>query len=46
VTTAATDETIVVSLCAGVLLAFVIALVNKVTRLGLLSEIAERVTSC
>jgi TRAP-type mannitol/chloroaromatic compound transport system permease large subunit len=44
VTTAATDETIVVSLCAGVLLAFVIALVNKVTRLGLLSRIAERVT--
>jgi TRAP-type mannitol/chloroaromatic compound transport system permease large subunit len=44
VTTAATDETIVVSLCAGVLLAFVIALVNKVTRLGLLSRMAERVT--
>lgn len=44
VTTAPTDETIVVSLCAGVLLAFVIALVNKVTRLGLLSRMAERVT--
>jgi TRAP-type mannitol/chloroaromatic compound transport system permease large subunit len=44
VTSVATDETIVVSLCAGVLLAFVIALVNKVTRLGLLSRIAERVT--
>jgi tripartite ATP-independent transporter DctM subunit len=44
VTTAATDETIVVSLCAGVMLAFVIAVVNKVTRLGLLSRIAERVT--
>ncbi|NNU43709.1 TRAP transporter large permease [Ramlibacter montanisoli] len=44
VTTAATDETIVVSLCAGVLLAFVIALFNKVTRLGLLSRMAERVT--
>lgn len=44
VTTAPTDETIVVSLCAGVLLAFVIALINKVTRLGLLSRMAERVT--
>lgn len=44
VTTAATDETIVVSLCAGVMLAFVIAVINKVTRLGLLSRIAERVT--
>lgn len=44
VTTVPTDETIVVSLCAGVLLAFVIALVNKVTRLGLLSKMAERVT--
>lgn len=44
VTTAPTDETIVVSLCAGVLLAFVIAVFNKVTRLGLLSRMAERVT--
>jgi GntP family gluconate:H+ symporter len=44
VLTVATDETIVVSLCAGVILAFVIALVNKVTRLGLLSRMAERVT--
>ncbi len=40
----ATDETIVVSMCAGVILAFVIALINKVTRLGLLSRMAERVT--
>ncbi|MEP6823827.1 MAG: TRAP transporter large permease subunit [Ramlibacter sp.] len=40
----ATDETIVVAMCAGVLLAFLIALVNKVTRLGLLSRMAERVT--
>ena len=39
-----TDETIVVSLCAGVILAFVIAVINKVTRLGLLSRMAERVT--
>lgn len=40
----ATDETIVVSLCAGVLLAFVIAVINKTLRLGLLSRMAERVT--
>jgi len=40
----ATDETIVVSLCAGVMLAFVIALINKLTHLGLLSRMAERVT--
>jgi TRAP-type mannitol/chloroaromatic compound transport system permease large subunit len=40
----ATDETIVVSLCLGVMLAFVIAAVNKVTRMGLLSRMAERVT--
>ena len=44
VTTAAKDETIVVSMCAGVLLAFLLALLNKATRLGLLSRMAERVT--
>ncbi len=44
VLTVATDETIVVSLCAGVILAFVIALANKIMRLGLLSRMAERVT--
>jgi TRAP-type mannitol/chloroaromatic compound transport system permease large subunit len=44
VTQVATDETIVVSMCAGVSLAFVIAVINKVTRLGLLSRMAERVT--
>ena len=44
VTSVALDETIVVSLCAGVILAFVIAVINKVTRLGLLSRMAERVT--
>jgi TRAP-type mannitol/chloroaromatic compound transport system permease large subunit len=44
VTPAPTDETIVVSLCAGVMLAFIIAVINKVTRLGLLSKMAERVT--
>ncbi len=42
--TVPTDETIVVSLCAGVILAFVIALINKATGLGLLSRMAERVT--
>jgi len=40
----AKDETIVVSLCSGVLLAFVLAVINKTTRMGLLSNIAERVT--
>jgi len=40
----ATDETIVVAMCAGVLLAFVMALINKITGLGLLSRMAERVT--
>ncbi len=44
VVSVATDETIVVSLCTGVLLAFVIALVNKALGLGLLSRMAERVT--
>ena len=44
VTSVAKDETIVVSLCVGVMLAFVIAVINKVTRLGLLSRMAERVT--
>ena len=44
VTSVATDETIVVSMCLGVILAFVIAIINKVTKLGLLSHIAERVT--
>jgi GntP family gluconate:H+ symporter len=44
VETVATDETIVVSMCAGVTLAFVIASINKVTRMGMLSRMAERVT--
>lgn len=44
VTSVPKDETIVVSLCVGVMLAFVIAVINKVTRLGLLSRMAERVT--
>ena len=40
----ATDEIVVVSLCAGVMLAFVIAVFNKGLRLCLLSRMAERVT--
>jgi len=44
VLTVPADETIVVSLCVGVILAFVIAVINKVTRAGLLSRMAERVT--
>jgi len=44
VETVPTDEIIVVSMCAGVLLALLMAVVNKVTRLRLLSRIAERVT--
>jgi TRAP-type mannitol/chloroaromatic compound transport system permease large subunit len=44
VETVALDETIVVSMCVGVLLALIAAVINKVTRLGLLSRMAERVT--
>jgi len=44
VTFVATDEKIVVAMCAGVFLALVIALVNKGAKLGLLSRLAERVT--
>ena len=40
----ALDETIVVSMCFGVALAFVAASINKIARLGLLSRVAERVT--
>ncbi len=40
----AKDETIVVSMCVGVFLAFLLAMFNKITRLGLLSRMAERVT--
>jgi GntP family gluconate:H+ symporter len=38
------DETIVISMSAGVLLALVLALLNRVLRLGLLSRLAEQVT--
>ena len=44
VTSVATDETIVVSMCVGVMLAFLIAVANRLLRLRLLSRIAERVT--
>lgn len=39
-----TDEKVVVAMCGGVFLALVIALVNRATKLGLLSRLAERVT--
>lgn len=39
-----TDEVIVTSMCVGVLVAFVLALINRVTGLHLLSRMAERVT--
>ena len=39
-----TDELIVLSMCVGVGVAFTLAVVNKVARLGLLSQMAERVT--
>jgi len=38
------DEKIVVAMCGGSFLAWLIAVFNKVTRLGLLSKLAERVT--
>ena len=44
VATMPTDETIVVAMGAGVLLAFVVAMANKIAGLGLLSRMAERVT--
>jgi TRAP-type mannitol/chloroaromatic compound transport system permease large subunit len=39
-----TDELIVVSMCVGVGFAFLLAVINRVTKLGLLSKMAERVT--
>ena len=39
-----TDELIVTSMCVGVGVAFVLAVINKVAKLGLLSRMAERVT--
>ena len=40
----ATDEKVVVAMCGGVTVALIIALFNRVTKLGLLSRLAERVT--
>ena len=40
----ATDETIVFSMCFGVALAFVAASINRLTGMGLLSQVAEKVT--
>ncbi len=40
----ATDETIVFAMCFGVALAFVAASINRLTGLGLLSQVAEKVT--
>jgi GntP family gluconate:H+ symporter len=38
------DELIVVAMCVGIGIAFVLAVVNRVTKLGLLSRMAERFT--
>jgi len=40
----ATDERIVITMAIGIGVAFALAMVNKLLRLGLLSKIAERVT--
>jgi TRAP-type mannitol/chloroaromatic compound transport system permease large subunit len=40
----ATDEKVVVAACGGVFIAWLIASINRITRLGLLSRLAERVT--
>jgi len=39
-----TDEKIVTAMCGGTFLAFVLASINRVFKLGLLSRLAERVT--
>ncbi|MCM2307603.1 MAG: TRAP transporter large permease subunit [Sulfuritalea sp.] len=39
-----TDELIVVAMCVGVGVAFALAVLNRVTKMGLLSRMAERVT--
>ena len=41
---APTDETIVVGMCVGIGVAFVLAMANKLTKAGLLSAMAEKVT--
>ena len=42
--TSPTDETIVTSMCVGVGIAFALAVLNKLFKLGLLSRMAERAT--
>ena len=44
VTFVPTDERIVVAMCGGSFVAWLIAVLNRVTHLGLLSKLAERVT--
>ena len=44
VETVAKDETIVFAMCFGVALAFVAASINRITGMGLLSQVAEKVT--
>ncbi len=44
VTFVPTDEKIVVSMCGGTFVAWLIAVINRFTHLGLLSKLAERVT--
>ena len=39
-----TDEKVVVAACGGAFIAWLIAVANRVTRMGLLSKLAERVT--
>jgi len=39
-----TDEKVVIAMCGGTSIAFVLALVNRMLKLGLLSLLAERVT--
>jgi TRAP-type mannitol/chloroaromatic compound transport system permease large subunit len=39
-----TDEKIVVAMCGGVFVAWLIAIINRLTKMGLLSKLAERVT--
>ena len=39
-----TDEKIVVAMCGGVFVAWLMAVINRVLKLGLLSRLAERVT--
>lgn len=44
VTSVPTDEKVVVAMCGGTFVAFVIAVFNRITKLNLLSRLAERVT--